>query len=399
VDERPLIEETIEAGETDAMVPARKLVGWNEYEGKYFTIRVGGGFLLDYAAFGQDETSKDQIVVESKEQLRDARLLLKGKLKFITSRSVTWSAGIMWNGPTQSWQFRQSGIMIALPEILGSIFIGRTKEGISLNKIMVGYHGWTMERATVNDAMLPILADGIKYLGYAPKLHLIWNAGYFGDWLNKNLAFSTYRRIVVGRIAYVKFSSLTGGNLLHVGTGLRYGTPENGQLQLRSRPEVYPSPYFIDTGKFNAKNSKILVPEVYYRNGPWLFGTEYMVQKVKAPASGNPWFHGGELMASWVATGETRPYNVRCGCFDAISPRRTVFEGGRGAWEFVARFSRTDLNGGTLRGGTFWRFTPMVNWHMSDHVRLDFSYGVGTLDRFSVSGTTNFFQTRLQLTL
>ena len=55
--------------------------------------------------------------------------------------------------------------MIAVPELSGDIFIGRTKEGFSLNKIMVGYAGWTMERATINDAMIPILADGIKWLG------------------------------------------------------------------------------------------------------------------------------------------------------------------------------------------------------------------------------------------
>ena len=143
----------------------------------------------------------------------------------------------------------------------------------------------------------------------------------------------------------------------------------------------------------------MIVPEVYYRNGPWMVGSEYMVQKVNAPASGNPVFHGGEWLFALNLTGETRPYNVRCGCFEAVSPRRTVFEGGRGAWEFVTRFSRTNLDSGTLRGGKFWRFTPMLNWHMSDHVRLEFSYGVGNLDRFELNGVTHFFQTRLQLSL
>jgi hypothetical protein len=31
------------------------------------------------------------------------------------------------------------------PELLGHVFVGRTKEGFSLNKVMVGYAGWTME--------------------------------------------------------------------------------------------------------------------------------------------------------------------------------------------------------------------------------------------------------------
>ena len=55
-----------------------------------------------------------------------------------------------------------------MPELWGRLFIGRTKEGISMNKIMVGYQGWTMERATANDAFVPILADGVKWMGNSP---------------------------------------------------------------------------------------------------------------------------------------------------------------------------------------------------------------------------------------
>jgi len=39
----------------------------------------------------------------------------------------------------------------------------------------------------------------------------------------------------------------------------------------------------------------------------------------------------------------------------------------------------------------------VVNWYLSDHVRLEFAYGYGTLDHFNVTGTTQFFQSRLQL--
>jgi phosphate-selective porin OprO and OprP len=74
-----------------------------------------------------------------------------------------------------------------------------------------------------------------------------------------------------------------------------------------------------------------------------------------------------------------------------------VFSGGPGAWELVTRFSTIDLNQGTLKGGAFRRFTPMLNWYLSDNVRLEFGYGYGTLDRFNLSGDTQFFQTRIQL--
>jgi phosphate-selective porin OprO/OprP len=65
----------------------------------------------------------------------------------------------------------------------------------------------------------------------------------------------------------------------------------------------------------------------------------------------------------------------------------------------VARFSYTDLDDGPVQGGRFWRFTPMVNWHMSPNVRLELVYGYGVLDRFDTKGGSHFFQTRIQLQL
>jgi phosphate-selective porin OprO/OprP len=101
---------------------------------------------------------------------------------------------------------------------------------------------------------------------------------------------------------------------------------------------------------------------------------------------------------SWLVTGETRAYNTVGGYFKAVSPARTVFQGGPGALELVGRFSYIDLDGGSLRGGRFCRFTPMLNWHLSDNLRLEVAYGYGTLDRFDLRGATQFFQSRIQMT-
>jgi len=97
-----------------------------------------------------------------------------------------------------------------------------------------------------------------------------------------------------------------------------------------------------------------------------------------------------------MITGETRKYNTVGGYFLAVSPRRTVFEGGPGAFEAVVRLSYIDLDDGPIRGGRLWRLTPMVNWYLSDHLRLELAYGVGQLDRFGLVGTTQFLQSRLQ---
>jgi len=41
----------------------------------------------------------------------------------------------------------------------------------------------------------------------------------------------------------------------------------------------------------------------------------------------------------------------------------------------------------------------MVNWHMSDNIRLEMVYGYGSLDKFSITGCTHSFQTRIQFQL
>ena len=386
-----------EAGDEELAEPPASALRWNEFEGKRATFRFGAGFLYEYAAYSQDEDSKEQVALFPETKVRDARFVLKGRLKF--KRPMSWSTGIMWDVPTHKFLFRETGVMIDVPEIWGQIFIGRTKEGISLNKVMVGYAGWTMERATISDATIPILADGIKWLGWAPKKRLLWNLGFYGDWLSEGQTFSSYARQVDGRIAWVPMESEEKGRVLHVGLNLRFGRPDDGKLQLRSRPEAFPAPYFVDTGRFAVDNTRMAGVEAYYRPGRLLFGTEYYFLKADMPASGNPLFHGGDVVMTWLATGETRVYNTRGGFFNQVSPLRPVFQGGPGAWELVTRFSHIDLDSRALQGGRFWRFTPMVNWHLSDYVRLELAYGYGSLDRFGLVGKTHFFQTRLQLQL
>jgi phosphate-selective porin OprO/OprP len=307
----------------------------------------------------------------------------------------------MYDGPTETWRFRQTGLMFDVPELYGSIFLGRTKEGFSTNKMMVGYQGWTQERATANDAFLPILADGIKWSGYLPNGKLVYNLGWFKDTLSESESFNKNDNQFAGRLVWLPLGGgKDGAPLLHLVLEYRYGESNDGFLRYRSKPESFlAQEYVIDTGKFPASHSDTLGIETYYRPGPLMFGMEYFFNQVASPQTHNPLFHGGEIFAAYLLTGEIRPYNARGGYFERVSPARPVFDGGPGAWELVLRYSYTDLDAGTIRGGKFWRITPMVNWHLSDNVRLEFTYGYGVLDRFAARGGTQFFQTRIQFQL
>jgi phosphate-selective porin OprO/OprP len=388
-------ESGLAAGEADAERPRRNLLPKSDWDWGFTTFHIGIGGGFDIAWFKQDDDSKQQLAMDEGVKWRDFRFIANGR--FNLKRKTTWQIGVMWDGVNEDWFLRQTGIMVAVPEIWGNIFIGRSKEGFSLSKVIQGYQIIPIERMTFTDATIPILADGIKWLGYLPDKAIFWNLGAFTDWLSEGQSFSTYDYQFVFRGGWAPMESDSAGKLFHIGVNLRHGQVNKGQLQLRSRPESNVAPYFIDTGKFPAQSTNMAGLEAFYRPGPLMFGTEYYWQFVNSPETGDPTFQGGEVFASWFLTGETRAYNTSGAYFKGISPRRTLFEGGPGAIEAVLRFSYSDFTNAGVQGGEFWRITPMVNWYVTDYTRIELIYGYGMLDRFDVRGATQFFQTRYQL--
>ena len=390
-----MFEDSIELSEPDAAPPPKRK-NWNDYEGEYVTFHAGLAVMFEGAAFDQSEGSKEQVgELVPTYKWRDARFTVNGT--FPKWPNVTWKIAVMYDGPSDDWYVRETGLIIAVPKLSGHLFIGRTKEGFSLSKHMIGYAVWGMERQPINDATIPIMADGIRWMGYSQRRKLVWNLGLFNEHYSQSRHFPYYDRQAVGRIAWLPFHSEEQGSLLHLGVSLRYAEPQDGKLQARARPEAFPAPFYLDTGVFDADHTRMIAPEVYYRRGSWIAGSEYFVQQVSAPAKGDPVFHGGEVFVSWLVTGETRKYNTRGGIFGFVSPRSSVFESGTGAVEPILKITYTDLDDAAIDGGRFWRISPMVAWHLSDAWRWTFAYGYGVLDRFGRKGSTQFLQSRIQV--
>ena len=420
--------------------PRWRFLHVNELETPFMSIRVGGGFLQDYMAFRQNTASKiqtgiitgviqppeipidrrpgpsptgllprasrakvavqqheDELGLDDEYDVRDSRFILGGRL-FVKPAAI-WYAGILYDTKKEQWLIRQTGIMWPVPELSSWFWIGRQKEGFSLSKVMTGYDGWTMERFTFSDASIPLLADGLRWLGYVPKVHLFWNVGAFSDWFSRGQTFSFYEHQVALRTGYVRMDSSAAGKLVHVALQFRAGDPTNDTLRLKSRPEASAAPDFIDTGKFHATAGGSVGVEAYYRSGSWLTGTEYYFMQAKSREVGEPSFNGGDIFVSKIFTGEVRPYMIAGSYFKAIIPNKSFWEGGPGAWEIVLRFSYSDLDSGVVRGGRFWRLTPQLNWYLNQNVRLEANYGYSRLYRFGLIGITQFFQLRLQTLL
>ena len=393
--------EVLEVVESDTLPAKWRDKRWRLFNGRISTFKLGGGFLYEFAGYIPDKDSKRQMdslgmSLDPEFDVRDFRFTVSGQFK--TKRTISWKGGFMYDGASGDWFVRETGIMINVPELWGNFFIGRTKEGFSLNKVMVGYAGWTMERQMAID-VIPILADGIKWMGYLPKQRIFWNTGAFADWTSKSQSFSTYQWQWVLRTGWLPIYDESKNEVLHAGINYRYGKPVDGEIQLRSRPEVNPAPYFIETGKFPADHSNHWGLELYYRKGPLLIGGEGYMHRFHSPGTGNPVFYGGDVVITYLITGETRPYHTASSVLGFVPVDRPVFKGGPGAWEVVLRISAYDLTDGTLEGGDLWRITPMINWYLTKDIRLELVYGYGVLDRFQLKGGTQFFQSRLQFTL
>ena len=373
----------------------------NELEGSFTSFKIGLGFIYDVSAYKQSEEFKEQmdsanLDLFNRGKLRDFRVLGSGVLK--TKRSISWKFAYMYDGDKDVWMLRETGITIGVPELAGHIFIGRTKEGFSMVKVMNGHSPWTNERQMALDP-IPILADGIKYFGYLPKSRIFWNLGYFNDLTSKPQSFSTFEWQGVARIGWMPINDKANNIVLHIATNLRYGKPVDGKFSLKSRPESNPAPQIINTGTFDADNSSHVGGEIYYRNKNFMIGSEVVRHNFFSGKSGDHHFIGGDAMVSYFFTGAIRPYNTVGSIFGFVPVKKSVFKGGLGEIEAVIRYSSFNLNDGSIQGGKFWRITPMINWYMTKIMRVEFIYGYGTLERYELKGPVQFFETRLQFTV
>jgi len=391
------LDDSIEAAEAEEPAERSWIFG-NGYKGPHATFKPGFAMMYDASGFSQDDTSKQQVGdLAYGSKIRDLRFIFSGTFPKIPWL-VQWKAGFMHDVPNDEWLVRETGLIVKVPHLSGHVFIGRTKEGTSITKHMVGFAVWGLERSPWHDATIPVMADGIRWMGYRPDKHLVWNLGLFNETILEGHHYPFQDRQALLRVAWLPYLAPDSGKLVHLGLNLRYAEPEDGKTQLKARPENNVAPYFVDTGVFPAKHTELVGPEVFYRNGSWIVGSEYYWMKTEAP-EGDHHFNGGDVVATWLMTGEVRPYSTRGGVFGFVQPKQSVFEGGKGAWEAILRFSYIDTDSGTIRGGQMWRISPLIAWHLSGRLRWTVGYGYGVLDRFGEKGGTHFLQSRISFML
>jgi phosphate-selective porin OprO/OprP len=389
----------------DPLLPFLKS-GWNEIDASWISVRLGFAALEDGAFYSQSAANKSQVGALSPEGLfRVDDLLLSGQIKFAHPWAFVVGGNYKGLDPTSAPSWTTTYVNVTIPlGALGFVTVGKQKEGLGMEMVENGRDLPFVERSVVSTAFTFVDSHvvGVRFSNTVAAGRMTWSAGWFNNWLDDGLPFDQSGNVFGGRITGLALETDGGRSLIHLGVSGVYRQSKDGSFQLKSVPEVYEAPDFVDTGSFPANHGASVDGELAAVHGPLTISGEYASTGISSPAQTSSLrFSGYYAMATWSFTGETRPYDHALGAFGMITPSApfSFKDGGPGAWEVGARYSSVDLNSGAVQGGKFDRLSGALSWYPTSQVRFEFDYGYGRLDRSGVVGHTNFYQLRLQFQL
>ena len=193
------------------------------------------------------------------------------------------------------------------------------------------------------------------------------------------------------------------GDVIHLGLAYSQENPRGysdgrdvhheASARLRARPEAGLTDIrYVDSGALvTADQIRRTGLEGIWIRGPFSLQAEALRATVTRH-DGKPDYTGSGqyAMASWVLTGESRPYNA--GAVANIKPAHDY-----GAVELVARYSRLDLDDGSILGGRQHDLTLGANWYLTSHFKFRANYVKVDASRRGVHSTPEIFELRAQM--
>jgi len=386
---------------------------WNRFESKWVSGIFSGAIALDRMNWLSQNVVSDAQFGDLNEydggEIRALRFGLFGTLNFerpwvyvIAGATNAFDKGFETEDLDDITLFDWR---LDIPFFRNSVMsVGKQKEPISMERLTgMVFLPW-QERSAVADALLPSRNVGIVWNGSSPDTYTSWAFGVFNDWFDANQDFDDSASQFIGRLTWVPFRTEDDSNLLHLGLGYRYSDAKEG-FRYRTEPEFSKSPVFVDTGfgsdngLLAAENSATYNLELSWRKGPFWLASEYFRTYIRSPSLEDPVFDGYYVSASWILTGEMRPYNKKNGLFRPIPISRTVHQNGKGAWELAARYSDIDLTDGLVEGGDMQIASLGLNWWLTPYFSLGVNYRYIWNTQEGLEGNSSGFMTRILLML
>ena len=376
---------------------------------KKFNLKFGGRMMLDGAYINADDGMNKafEAAGDSEEsgwgtEVRRARLFFSGTVY----EYIFFKAQYDFAGGDSDIKDMYVGIQ-HIP-VIGKAKIGNFKEPISLNELTSSKYITFMERALPTEAFAPSRNMGVGFNNTALDKRLFWAIGGFQDTDDYGYSWNNFSDWNIAmRVAGRPFLA-DKDKFLHLGLGYSHGFRNDTQAQVRyrARPEAHLSPNrLVDTEKFYAGDSNLLVPEAAFVYGPFSFQGEYFYNKVDSDVAGNPTFNGWYAYVSFFLTGESRAYKSSTATFDRIKPNHnfSISGEGMGAFELALRYSTVDLTDASINGGKENDLTFGVNWYLTPNTRFMFNYVRADVDDRDSGGviiddqSANIFEGRFQI--
>ncbi|RKX45064.1 MAG: hypothetical protein DRP64_05325 [Verrucomicrobia bacterium] len=380
---------------------------WNRFRSKYVNATFLAALALDRMAWlDQDGTSEGQsgdLSTYDGGEIRALRFGMVGSLNFENPWIFTFFAATTafdkgFDSTTDDG-FGVFDVRLDIPFYQDStLSIGKQKEPISMERLSAMINLPMQERSAVSDAMMASRNVGIVLSGTGFDRRTSWAGGVFNPWLDAGTSIGDTSTQLIGRGTVIPQESTNKKSLFHLGAGLRYSNAKSG-VRYSTEPEFNQAPLFVDTGMLAAESTMLYDLEAAWRWGPFLLNGEYVINRVDAPADGDPTFTGYHVTANYVLTGEMRPYNKRSGLFRPVPVSKPVNDGGWGAWELSARYSNLDLDEGTVNGGDLDIYSLGLKWWLSTSASVDLNYRHIVLEDVAGTGHSDGLMTRIVLIL
>ena len=344
---------------------------WNTFDTRWINMRALAMLAGDWTRFYQNDLNRMQVGdlnYYNRFDVRGIRLGAGGTINFEHPWTYLFSAAI--NAAQKDYDWGSGNWYTVFDALLGiplwgeygRLQVGKMKEPLSMERSMGLVFEQVMERPMHLDALLPSRDIGVTLSDMILDGRVTWRAGFFNDWLDEpGRSISQSNLVTVGRLTGVVYEE--GERLLHLGAGYRHEEIREGSVRYDVGPEQSFVPSWLDTGEFAADASQTLNLELTWMDGPLWFASEYTATRVDSELYGNPLFRGYHLSVNYFVTGEHRGYNHRTGTVRRITPVLDFSEGGWGAVELSARYSRLSLNDAAIRGGEMAIVSAGFIWH------------------------------------
>ena len=335
-----------------------------------FKFRIGGRLQADAAGYSNDSGTWKDSGLESGSEVRRSRIFLAGTL---------WHD---WTFKTQ-WEFAFDRVRLKDQLISYKGFnpleltMGNFKEPQGLSAMTSSNYVPLMERPMVVDAFEPYRKMGLR-LHYNGEFHGAWTAatGVFGGGVNLPDKINGEGWGIPARITWAPIHEKD--RVLHFGTSFEYRQPDDANKFIYlARPESHlANRAFVNTGIIENVDYRLLNQvEILGIWGPFSLQGEYLWNTVNRRDDASDLdFSGGYVLGNWFLTGESRNYKAAYGSFSPLKPKKSLLDGGIGAWELAARYSTIDLSDSDIQGGSEDNLTLGLNWYPATNLRIMFNY-------------------------